>query len=117
MMRWAAARHLQIVSSFLTALCLACLPAGRAVARPVPHGRSVVRKGRTEPASSHVSRQRTVRPSRHVAKDGPTLHEAGQVRVVRGRHGRLVRVVAHPRFSERFYASSFADNLTLGLAT
>ncbi len=29
-------------------------------------------------------------------------------------HGRLVRVAARPRFAERFYASSFADNVTAG---
>ena len=114
MMRRAAARHLQIVSSFLIALCLACFTAGTANAHPVPHGRSVEHKGHAQPASARVSRHSTGRPSRHVAKDGPAVRETAQVRVVRGRHGRLVRVVAHPRFSERFYASSFADNLTLG---
>jgi cell division protein FtsI/penicillin-binding protein 2 len=39
--------------------------------------------------------------------------------VRRGPHGRLVRVAMHPRFTERFYASSFTDvnSLTLGDVT
>ena len=114
MMRQAAARHLQIVSTFFTVLCLACATVSTAVAHPVPHGRLVVHKGHAEPASARVSRQHTGRPSRHMAKVGPVVHQAAQARVIRGRNGRLIRVVAHPRFSERFYASSFADNLTLG---
>ena len=114
MMRRTAARYLQIVSCFLTALCLACAAAGTAAAHPVPHGRSVVHRGHAEPTSSHLSREHTGRASRHVASGGPAIRGAAQVRMVRGRHGRLIRAVAHPRFSERFYASSFADNLTLG---
>ncbi len=39
-----------------------------------------------------------------------------ETRLVRGRHGRLIRVVAHPRyFGERFYASSFTDTNSLVL--
>ena len=114
MMRRTAARHLQIVSSVLISLCLACVTAGTASAHPVPHGRSVTHKGHAQTASARASRQSTGRPSRHLTKGGPAAREAAQVRVLRGRHGRLVRVAARPRFSERFYASSFADNLTLG---
>ncbi len=113
MMRRAAARHLQIVSSLIAAVCLAFAPASTAAAHPVPHGRSVVHRGHAEPASSHISRQRTGRVTRH-AKAGPAVLGAAQVRVLRRRNGRLVRVVTHPRFTERFYASSFADNLTVG---
>ncbi len=114
MMRRAAARHLQIVSCFLTALCLAFATAGTAVAHPVPHGRSVVHKGHAEPASTRVSRQHSGRASRHVVRDVPAVRQAARVRVVRGPHRRVVRVAVHPRFTERFSASSFADNLTLG---
>ncbi len=39
---------------------------------------------------------------------------AAPAQVLRGHRGRLVRVVARPHFAERFYASSFADNLTAG---
>ncbi len=114
MMRQAAARHLKIISRFLTALCLACVTAGTAVAHPVPHGRNVAHKSHVQASSSRVSRPRPGRAMRHVAKDGPSIREAGQARVVRGPRGRLIHVAVHPRFAERFYASSFADNLTLG---
>lgn len=114
MIRRAAARHLQIVSCFFTALCLACVTAGTAVAHPVPHGRNVVHKSHVQASSSRVSRPHPGRATRRVAKDGPSIREAGQARVIRGPHGRLIHVAAHPRFAERFYASSFADNLTLG---
>ena len=35
-------------------------------------------------------------------------------RLIRGANGRLVRVTAKKRFTERFYASSFADDVTAG---
>ena len=37
--------------------------------------------------------------------------------MVRGRHGRMVLAVRRTRFTERFTASSFADNLTSGDVT
>ncbi len=114
MMRQAAARHLGIVSTLLSVLCIACVSAGMAVAHPVAYKRSAVHKAHVAAASSSVSRSLSARGSRHVASGRAVVRSAAPVRVVRGRHGRLVRVAAHPRFAERFYASSFADNLTAG---
>ena len=124
MMRQAAARHLRIVFSLFAVVCLACTPAGSAVAHTVVRGRVAPRvpvKPASSRASSRTLRPQTGRGSRRVAaarrpgtRGAMQVRSAAQVSILRGRHGRLVRVVAHPHFSERFYASSFADNLTQG---
>jgi penicillin-binding protein 2 len=76
----------------------------------------------TVPATATVARHHV--KGRAAASHSALAHMAAKAgseraggRLVRGRHGRLVRVAARPRYvGERFYASSFADggNLQLG---
>ncbi len=123
-------RSLLFTTLMLTMLLLSLRPA---LAHPVPKTRAAAHSVR--PAKSgHVSGRhvvkggsrgtgavasRNIKARRGVAASRTTrvTREAAATRLVRGRHGRLVRVVAHPRFSERFFASSFADNLTVGDVT
>ncbi len=71
--------------------------------------------------ASHGAAHTTVNISAHgVARKGRAAKtEVRAMAVRRGPHGRLVRVAMHPRFTERFYASSFTDvnSLTLGDVT
>ena len=87
-------------------------------ARPVAKGRTIVHRGHatTTPAhpSAHGAGHHAPKASNRAARSMPTSHP--QTRLVRA-HGRLVRVAlrvpVRPR-GERFYANSFADNLTDG---
>ncbi len=49
-----------------------------------------------------------------LAKTAHVVAPATGTRLIRGANGRLVRVAAKKRFTERFYASSFADDVTAG---
>ena len=53
----------------------------------------------------------------HRTPKHPHASQVSETRLVRGRHGRLVRVAVRHRFFERFTASSFGENLTLGDST
>jgi len=70
-------------------------------------------------ATAAASGRRGVRGSARVVKHGTVVKGTATTRLVRGRHGRLVRVTAttRPRYFERFSASSFAENLTVGDVT
>ncbi len=105
-----------------------------AAGHPTPKIRTAVHSVRAPKAAAHapgrhvtrgsvkasrVVAGRSTRPTRaaRTGRGAGTIRAAATSRLVRGRHGKLLRVVAHPRFSERFYASSFADNLTVGDVT
>ena len=99
--------------SLLCAVLLIATAAGHALAKPT---KLVTRKGRT---SLHVIGHKTTR-HRGAAAVRATTRTRGQytVMVVRDKHGRrrVVRV-RRVRYIERFTASSFAENLTLGDVT
>jgi penicillin-binding protein 2 len=97
------------ITFFSTMLCLTSV-ANAATMRRVEHT---------------VSKTRVTAHHAHLASAGKasarslktTVSAAAATHLVRGAHGRLVRVAATParrRFSERFYASSFADDVTSG---
>ena len=119
----------------MTALVTCVLALGARTARAVIHHKPVHAVGHVvaHPAgrsSIRASARTSVRPvSRSAASRRVSAGRGGRVvvarvtetRLVRGRGGRLIRVrttvPARPRFSEHFYASSFADNLTVGDVT
>ena len=87
-------------------------------ARPVVKGRTVAHRGRVAASAGHAVRRsegrRAAKVSGRAARSLPVKGRATRgVRV----HGRLVRVAARIPVrarGERFYASSFAENLTEG---
>ena len=124
---WGRLASIRALLSGLVGLMLVVVgpvPAVGAAHRAKGHGvvarasaRGEIRAGsRVEARSSRVAGR---------SRSGGSAHlERASVRVsthlVRGRHGRLVRVALHPRYSgERFYASSFTEptSLTLGDVT
>jgi penicillin-binding protein 2 len=89
--------------------------AKRMVPSRVTRGRAATRTGRNLKSARAVAPTRGRRGSRAAAE--PVV----STRLVRGRHGRLIRVAVHTGradavhiHAERFYVSSFADNLTTG---
>ena len=103
------------VFGLVFAVLLGILPAGAA-------GRPVRSRARVATARGHHAAGGT--------RGGGKTHSAGRhargsrtvtaTRLVRGKHGRMIRIaapVAGPRYVERFHASSFADNLTVGDVT
>ena len=114
-----AHNRMSLLMSLLTVLLL-CLPA-HAASRPrahsSAHAASHSARGSVRTASRH-SRTPAVRERGSSARG--RVKSASATRLVRGRHGRVVRVAAAPakvHYAERFYASSFADNLTAGDVT
>ena len=90
-------------------------------ARPVAKGRTVTHRGRMTASAGRATRhgegRHVPKSSGRAAKSLPT--SASKTHLVRV-HGRLVRVatrVPAKARGERFYASSFADNLTDGDVT
>ena len=92
------------------------------------------RPARVRPKVASSRNRASSAKARHVAAGtggGGKAHSAGRrarggvravgrTRLVRGRHGRLIRIaapVAGPRYVERFHASSFAENVTAGDVT
>ena len=75
------------------------------------------RAGRREVAATAKGRRGAQRGSARTAARGEEKTVVA-TRLVRGRHGRLVRVAVTPKapryVGERFYASSFADQQTVG---
>ncbi len=120
--RW---RALPLRSGILTVLALLVFAFNAPAAQAIHHAsrdHSLSRSAaRTAPSAirrtsrAHVLHG-TVGPARAGARHNASSRSA-TVRLVRGRHGRLVRLALHPHYSERFYASSFADNLTAGDVT
>jgi beta-lactamase class D len=69
--------------------------------------------------ASHAELRAEARSVRHTEgrrTEAHALAAHAETRLVRGRHGRLVRVAVRPRYTgERFYASSFTDTNSLVL--
>jgi penicillin-binding protein 2 len=88
-------------------------------------GASAYAANRTHGSASHHARATVLahtgsRASHGRARGGRTASHAvaaSSGRMVRGRHGRMVRVAVRHRFYERFSASSFADNIAAGDVT
>ena len=121
MNRPATKRRISFIVSLSAALSLAGAHLAPAeVHHPVPKSRmtSHTVHERTAPVA-HGAGRHSVKSTAHPAKGSPAA-PVSATRTVRDRHGRLVRVAlpVHPRLrGERFYASSFADNLTDGDVT
>ena len=118
MMSWL--RWLDLPLSLRVSLLLGVVLAlsGSALAKPtklVVRHKTAVRAVATR---REVSRTKagSVRPAMSTRRHGARV-VAVRGRMVRGRHGRMVLAVRRTRFTERFTASSFADNLTLGDVT
>ena len=107
----------------LAMLLLAFLPGAWASHRPAPHARAAAHAGH-KVSAGHATKHsgRATRTSGKARKPGRAVagkSVAVKTRLVRGRHGRMVRVAAGAPVvhAERFYASSFAENLTVGDVT
>ena len=114
-------RRLPAMLGTIALVFLCALPAHAgyrpAKARVVTHvSHASVHAHRATPAASG---RRGGRGSARVVKHGTLVKGTATTRLVRGRHGRLVRVAAtvRPRYFEHFSASSFAENLTVGDVT
>ena len=96
-----------IFSAILSVTCVPAAYAGKKVAH-------LSRKARTTAHHAHIAAT-TPHAGRHTLK--AAVAPASTTRLVRGAHGKLVRVAVKHHSSERFYASSFADNITSGDVT
>ena len=78
----------------------------------------VVPRARTSAHHAHLAVASTHAAAAHaIGHSARSAHPAGAVattRLIRGANGRLVRVRLKHHSTERFYASSFSDNLTSG---
>ena len=103
------------MSFFLSTMSVVLLGAAPALARPHHAARAKVTPASEHHAASAHHSAHTSRADRHGTARVSATH------LVRGRHGRLVRVSSAPArphvVAERFYASSFADNQGLGDVT
>lgn len=109
------------IGSLMAVLTIAFVGTPVVAARPLPRGRTVFHRGHVAAGAGRVSRpsegRHQPKASGRAARILPTRGAA--TRVVRV-HGRLVRVAARVPVrvrGERFYASSFAENLTDGDVT
>ena len=120
MNRPATERRFHLCFSLFVAVTLAVATASAQVHRStrhsIPQTRASSHRVHERPSAvAHGAARHSVKSTAHMAKGSPA--PVSTSRLVRGPHGRLVRVTlaVHPRVrGERFYASSFADNLTDG---
>ena len=109
-------RCCHIFTSLLTAAALTSVASAQAAGHhSAPRAHSAEHTVHERTAVAHSAGKHTVRSTSHPVKGSPG--PVAETKLVRGPHGRLVRVAlpVHPRLrGERFYASSFADNLTDG---
>ena len=87
--------------------CAAAAATGTKAAHLSPKARTTARHAHIVPTAPHAGR--------HTLK--AAVVPVATTRLVRGANGRLVRVAVKHHSSERFYASSFADNVTFGDVT
>ena len=101
-----------LLTSILSVACVGQAATGKTV-RARAH--EVARHGHVTREAAHSAR---LRGSAHTAALHAALTPAPASRLVRGAQGRLVRVmVKHRGGGERFYANSFADDVTVGDVT
>jgi cell division protein FtsI/penicillin-binding protein 2 len=93
--------------AILTVTCAAAAATGTKAAHLSPKARTTARHAHIVPTAPHAGR--------HTLK--AAVVPVATTRLVRGANGRLVRVAVKHHSSERFYASSFADNVTFGDVT
>ena len=93
-----------LLSALLTVTCVAEASTGTKTAHLSPKARTSAHHVHAAVAKPHAGR--------HVLKTAVT--PVATTRMVRGAHGRLIRVAVKHHSTERFYASSFADNVTSG---
>ena len=96
-----------LLSAILTATCVAGASTGTRTAHLSPKARASARHAHIAAATPHAGK--------HALKTAVT--PVATTHLVRGAHGRLVRVAVKHHSTERFYASSFADNVTSGDVT
>ncbi len=100
----------------LTMLSVVCV--GDAAAYPAAHPavktRTSARHAVRAAVKAHLTGHATARAGHSAAHAAVAVETT---RLVRGTRGRLVRVKVNHRFVERFYASSFADDVTSGDVT
>lgn len=96
-----------IFSAILSVICVAEASAGTKAAHLSPKARTTAHHAHVVAATPHAGR--------HAVR--VAIAPVATTRLVRGPHGKLVRVAIKHHSSERFYASSFADNITFGDVT
>ena len=96
-----------LLSAILTVTCVAEASNATRTAHLSPKARASARHAHIVAATPHAGK--------HALK--ATVTPIATTRLVRGAHGRLVRVAVKHHSTERFYASSFADNVTFGDVT
>ncbi len=100
-----------ILSSILTVTSFAGAPAGAKTAHLSPKAHTTARHVHVAAAAPHAAPHAV----RHTVK--AAVAPVATTRLVRGANGRLVRVAVKHRSTERFYANSFADDVTSGDVT
>ena len=96
-----------LLSAILTVTCIAEASTGIRTAHLSPKARASAHHAHMVAATPHAAK--------HALKAAVT--PVATSRLVRGAHGRLVRIAVKHHSTERFYASSFADNVTFGDVT
>ena len=122
MIRRATGVRATILSAMLAVACVGYAATGKHTTAKVRagarHAHLTTAHSVAHASSVHASSARNVRSSGHVLKAAVrTADMLPTSKIVRGPHGKLVRVMIHHRLVERFYASSFADDNTTGDVT
>ena len=107
------------VSAFVVALLLLAGFPLTVAARPAPKAKAAAHRAHAVKAAARSTRKVSTKAAgRSNARTGRKSVQVA-TRLVRGKRGRMVRVVVRvkPRYVERFSASSFAENLTTGDVT